>query len=87
MDIKRIVSLKWRVDRIIRAYNQQTFENGQHYLTGEQLAQLNNIKDVVRLGKSPCPYLKNNWSVHNMVKKQNYLDAQVLSLQLGCLYD
>ena len=87
MNIKRIVSLKWRVDKIIRAYNEQIFEGGQHYLTGAQLAQLCNIKEVVRLGKVAYPYLANSWSVHNMVSKLNYLDAQVLSLQLGCMYD
>lgn len=87
MTIKRIVSLKWRIDRIIRAYNKQTFENGQHYLTGEQLSQLYHIKEIARIGKVLCPRGRNTWSVHNMVNIQNYLDAQVLSLQLGCLYD
>ena len=87
MEIKRLVSLKWRIDKIIRAYNEQTFEGGQHYLTGSQLAQLHNIEEAVLYGKVACPYLESNWSVHNMVQKKNYLDAQALSLQLRCLYD
>lgn len=87
MNIKRIVSLKWRVDRIIRAYNEQTFEGGQRYLTGAQLSQLYHIEEVVRNGKVFCPRGKNTWSVHNMVNIQNYLNAQVLSLKLGCMYD
>lgn len=86
MEVKKAVSLKWRVDKLINAFNSQKFENGQRHLTGDQLTQLANIKQALEIGRAyPCCH--SGWSVHNMVQIKNYLDAQKLSLKLGRIYN
>ena len=74
VDLKRLISLRLRLDELLRAYLQQRFTNGQHHFTSEQLSQLENITESLRNGRAfPCCH--SAWSVHDMAQHRRYEKA------------
>ena len=77
MDFKKAISYKNRLEKILKAYSDQTFTSGQHYLKPDQLKQVLNLKDAISNNRI-LTHSRGLFSVHDMVNPKYYDLAKCL---------